>query len=134
MPDIARRKLGPMGDGNSRDQGVAKLNRASDMLARCSNGRCGAGGALIERQNLVLNIDIKDLIQSIFESLSLAAGGQSLNPISQFEIRDRSKPKSIRRVPIEPAFEFAIALGVHERGDDISVEDDHLRNLAGRTG
>jgi hypothetical protein len=88
MPDIAGRKLGSIGDGNSRDQGVAKLNWTSDTLARCSDGRRGAGCALIERQNLILNIDIKDLFQSIFKPLSPAAGGQSLNSISQFEIRD----------------------------------------------
>jgi len=133
MPDIAGRKLGPIGNGNPCDHGIAKIDRTPDTLTRCSDRGRSAGRALIERQNLVLNIDIEDLFQSIFESLSLSARGQSLNSISQLEIRDRSKPKGFRRVAIEPALECRIALGVHERGNDIGVENYHLRNLAGRT-
>jgi len=102
MPDIAGRKPGSIGDGNSRDQGVTKLNWTSDALARCSDGRRGAGGALIERQNLVLNSQFKHSIQSVFKSLSPLPSGESFNSYAQFEVGDRCQPKDLRWFAIEP--------------------------------
>jgi len=133
MPDIAGRKLGSIGDGNSRDQGVAKLNWTSDALARCSDGRRGAGGSFVDRQNFVSDFEFKHSSQSVFESLSMTPGGESFDSGSQFEVGDRGQPKDVPRLPIDPLFQSGVALGLHQGRDDIGIQNNHLGNFGRRT-
>ena len=57
MPNVAGCKLGPIGNGDSRNQGVAKVDGPPDTLARRRNPSCGRCCSFIKGQNLVLNVD-----------------------------------------------------------------------------
>src|SRR5262249_14025753 len=71
--------------------------------------------------------------QGVLELLPFAACGESFDSSPQLEIRHCGQPEAVGLLTIEPTFKFGIALALHERRNDIGIENDHFRNFGERT-
>ena len=79
-----------------------------------------------------LQVLLNHLGEGPFEPPSPLAVREDLQPEPDFEDRDGGRPDRFRGLGVQPSDDFRTGLTLHERREDIRVQQDHEPRSAGR--
>jgi hypothetical protein len=94
---------------------------------------CGmVGRRCVRCQHANFQIFVNQGREGLFQAAPTLAMRQLMQTVANLEHVDRGRPDGLGRLLIKPVHDDGLWLGLHQGGQHVGVEDNHLRNVAAR--
>lgn len=134
VPDVAGRQPRSSGRGDPGNLHIADVETPSRTPSLGSDADGGDCGRPVERLDAATEVFVEELSEGLLELPPAPARLQQLQPGTHLEDGDRGHPDRLRRLLVQPGDDDPIGLPLHQRRDDVRVEEDHGSKRAGVVG